>query len=92
MDFKLDLANISMVENLDLHHLVEVYNHNLAEILDKYAPLKSKTLKITHIQPWFNDKKKWKYHLGEGWNGDDYKTLHSTTSNHSTIKGGTLLM
>ena len=45
-----------MDEELDLHHLVEVYNQNLAEILDIHAPLKSKTLKITHIQPWFNDK------------------------------------
>ena len=56
MDFKSDLANISMGEKLDLHHLVEVYNQNLAEILGIHAPLKSKTLKITHIQPWFNDK------------------------------------
>ena len=56
MDFKSDLANISMDENLDLHHLVEVYNQNLAEILDIHAPLKSKTLKITHIQSWFNVK------------------------------------
>ena len=34
----------------------QVYNQKLAEILDKHAPLKSKTFKITHIQPWFNDK------------------------------------
>ena len=56
MDFKSDLASISMDEELDLHHLDEVYNQNLGEILDIHAPLKSKTLKITHIQPWFNDK------------------------------------
>ena len=56
MDFKSDLAHISMDEKLDLHHLDEVYNQKLAEILDKHAPLKSKTLKITHIQPWFDDK------------------------------------
>ena len=49
-----------MDEKLDLHHLVEVYNQNLAEILDIDAPLKSKTLKITHMQPWFNDKIKMK--------------------------------
>ena len=55
-NFKLDLANISMDKTLDLHHLVEVYNQKLAEILDKHAPLKSKTLQITHIQPWFNDQ------------------------------------
>ena len=55
-DFKSDLVNISMDEKLGLHYLVEVYNQKLEEILDKYAPLKSKTLKITHIQPWFNDK------------------------------------
>ena len=47
---------MSMDDELDLHHLVEVYNQNLAEILDIHAPLKSKTLKITHIQPWFIDK------------------------------------
>ena len=56
MDFKSDLANISMDKKLDLHHLVEVYNQKCADILYKHAPLKSKTLKITHIQPWFNDK------------------------------------
>ena len=56
MDPKSDLANISMDEKLDLHHLVEVYSQNLVEIVDRHAPLKSKTLKITHIQPWFNDK------------------------------------
>ena len=43
MDFKVDIANISMDEKLDLHHLVEVYNQNLAEILDTHIPLKSKT-------------------------------------------------
>ena len=42
MDFKSDLANISMDGKLDLHHLVEVYNQTLAEILDKHLPLKSK--------------------------------------------------
>ena len=33
-----------MDEELDLHHLVEVYNQNFAEILDIHAPLKSKLL------------------------------------------------
>ena len=56
MDFKSDLASISVDKELDLHHLVEVYNQNLAESLDIHAPLKLKTLKIAHIQPWFNDK------------------------------------
>ena len=56
MDFKSDLTSISTDKELDLHHLVEMYNQNLAEILDIHAPLKSKTLKITHIQPCFNDK------------------------------------
>ena len=45
-----------MDKKLDLHHLVEVYNQKLSEILDKHAALKSKTLKITYIQHWFNDK------------------------------------
>ena len=58
MDFKSDLAGISMDEELDLHHLVEVYNQNLAETLDIHAPLKSKTLKINHIQCCFNDQMK----------------------------------
>ena len=56
MDFKSDLASISMDEELELYHLVEVYNQNLAEILDIHAPPKSKTPKITHTLPWFNDK------------------------------------
>ena len=56
MDFKSDIASISMDEELDLHHLDEMYNQNLAEIMYIHAPLKSKTLKITHIHPWFNGK------------------------------------
>ena len=50
-DFKSDLVNINMDEKVDLHHLVEVYNQTLAEILYRHAPLESEISKSG-----FNDK------------------------------------
>ena len=35
---------------------VERYNIELKGVLDKHAPVKTKTVKITHQNPWFNDK------------------------------------
>ena len=35
---------------------VERYNTELKGVLDKHAPVKTKTVKITHWNPWFNDK------------------------------------
>ena len=34
---------------------VERYNTELKGVLDKHAPVKTKTVKITHQNPWFNE-------------------------------------
>ena len=44
---------ISLNEPLD--HLVHEYNTTLTDILNKHTPLKTKTVKIRHRQPCFND-------------------------------------
>ena len=39
----------------DLAALVDMYNVKLSEVLGNHAPQKTKTVKISHHQPWFND-------------------------------------
>ena len=39
----------------DLAALVDMYNVKLSAVLDNHAPQKTKTVKISHCQPWFND-------------------------------------
>ena len=39
----------------DLAALVHIYNVKLSEVLDNHTPQKTKTVKISHCQPWFND-------------------------------------
>ena len=39
-----------------LDEQVEQYNTKLCEVLDKHAPIKEKTIRDSHHQPWFNDK------------------------------------
>ena len=39
----------------DLAALVDIYNVKLSEVLDNHAPQKTKTVRISHHQPWFND-------------------------------------
>ena len=57
-EFKCDLAEFSKtLFSLDepLDHLVHEYNTTLMDILNKHTPLKTKMVKTTHRQPWFND-------------------------------------
>ena len=35
--------------------LVDMYNAKLSEVLDNHTPQKTKTVRISHHQPWFND-------------------------------------
>ena len=53
---------------------VESYNTELKGVLDKHAPVKTKTVKITHQNPSFNDKIKEEIRLRrkkeEAWNKD----------------------
>ena len=57
-EFKHDLAKfsktfVSLDETLD--HLVHEFSTTLIDILNKHTPLKTKTIKGSHRQPWFND-------------------------------------
>ena len=39
----------------DLAALVHMYNEKLSEVQDNHTPQKTKTVKISYHQPWFND-------------------------------------
>ena len=47
----------------DVSSLVDKYNKSLAQVPDKHAPFKSKTVSKTHTQPWFTDSIKDEIHL-----------------------------
>ena len=53
---------------------VERYNTELKGVLDRHAPVKTKTVKITYQNPWFNDKIKEEIRLRrkkeKAWNKD----------------------
>ena len=58
-DFSNDVGKILGgldLEAMDLYQAVETFNNSLKSVLNKHAPLKSHTAKVTHKQPWFNDK------------------------------------
>ena len=55
-----DLSDI-VQQSTHLHNpspdeLVSFYNDNLKKLLDQHAPLKTKLLTISQLQPWFNEK------------------------------------
>ena len=56
-----DLSDIveqsTLLHNPSLDELVSFYNDNLKKLLDQHVPLKTKLLMISHLQPWFNEKK-----------------------------------
>ena len=62
-----DLATntTQMIHNktTDVTTLVQQYNDGMAEIMVKYAPTKTKKIKIMYHQPWFNDRIKSKIKL-----------------------------
>ena len=39
----------------NLSDMLDHYNKTLTDLLDTYAPVKEKSIKRTHNQPWFND-------------------------------------
>ena len=55
-----DLSDIvqqsTHLHNPSLDELLSFYNDNLKKLLDQHAPLKTKLLMISHLQPWFNEK------------------------------------
>ena len=44
------LLQLQQLRNLD--HIGREYNQILTDALDTHAPLRTKTLKVTHKQPW----------------------------------------
>ena len=66
---------------------VEGYNIELKGVLDKHAPEKTKIVKITHQNPWFNDKIKEEIRVRRKKEHGTRIQL-STTFRPSTTKGG----
>ena len=55
--FKVNLIeSLNMSVHSSLYDMVASYNKTLSTILDNNAPVKEKTWKITHAQPWLNVK------------------------------------
>ena len=53
-DFNQDISNaFSNIDNFDLDSLIDHFNSNVSLILDKYAPLKTLTVKPRTSNPWF---------------------------------------
>ena len=53
-DFNQDISNASSnINNFDLDSLINHFNSNMSLILDKYAPLKTVTVKPRTSNPWF---------------------------------------
>jgi hypothetical protein len=74
----------------DLASLVNLYNFTLSSILNKHAPLKTKTVRPKQSQPWFNSSlsklKSARRHLEKIWlrtrSAHDWKLLRSATNHY----------
>ena len=53
--FRLDLSEAFNIEPKSHVDRVLQYNTELRNVLEKHAPEKSKHIRNTHQQPWFND-------------------------------------
>ena len=55
--FKEDIKNsvLSHLSSEDPDELAKLYNQQLTEILDKHAPVKTKTVTIRPLAPWYTD-------------------------------------
>ena len=53
-DFNQDISNaFSNIDNFNLNSLIDHFNSNMSLIFDKYAPLKTVTVKPRTSNPWF---------------------------------------
>ena len=50
-----DIINELVPDTIQLAGLVQNYVRTLGQLLDKHAPVKSKIVKQSHKQPWFNE-------------------------------------
>ena len=56
-NFNIDILHeINEFGTMPLDQWVDYYNNTLKEILDRHAPEKTKTLRVSHQQLWFMDK------------------------------------
>lgn len=57
-DFVRDIASCSEIQNVDksLDELVEAYNKNLTTIVDKHAPLCTRTITLRPHSPWYTEE------------------------------------
>ena len=57
VSFKEDIKNsvLSHLSSEDPDELAKLYNQQLTEILDKHAPVKTKTVTIRPLAPWYTD-------------------------------------
>ncbi|KAK6175986.1 hypothetical protein SNE40_014357 [Patella caerulea] len=57
-DFEKDLLDSSLFKNTpeEVDELVDLYNSTLASLLDKYAPCKSKVVRVKSHAPWYTDE------------------------------------
>ena len=56
-EFASDLQNSRLfsLETDDVDVLAETYNSVLCEVLGQHSPLKSKTITVHHVAPWYTD-------------------------------------
>ena len=59
-DFKKDIVQSDIMSSVtptsDINELVDAYNKGLASLLDKHAPLKTKTIVLRPSCPWFSEE------------------------------------
>ena len=55
-DIKQSLNKIGLQNSSDVQQLVASYNTILSDLLEKHAPLRTRKVKQSHRQPWFDDR------------------------------------
>ena len=54
IEFNQGISNaFSKLDNFNLESLINYFNSNMSSILNKYAPLKTVTVKLCTSNPWF---------------------------------------
>ena len=58
--FSTDLKDITntLLKITDINQLVGDYNREMRQLLDRHAPIKSKTIVVGSLVPWFDDELK----------------------------------